>query len=169
VLTEVLILGLLGSLGVLAYREIGALRRWDAGFWRTGVVVLCKAVPVGQQPLELPAPQISPSWFGWRPEVRRMAPLEIAFTAQTSNSPLMKGLLSFDDAAGAVVVTGRVFWGIMPLFLSMAAISLYFEPSVGVWLCLALPALFGVDYWLERRRFLSALSSVLRQLNGVRP
>jgi hypothetical protein len=168
-LTEVLILALLGSLGVLAYREIRAGRRWDAEFWRTGVVILRKAVPVGQRPPELPEPQIPPSWFGWRPKVHRVAPLEIAFTAQSSNSPLMKGLLSFDDTADAVVVTGRVFWGTMPLFISMGVISLYFEPSVGVWLCLAVTGLFGADYLLERRRFLKALASVILQLPRVRP
>jgi hypothetical protein len=164
-LTEIVILGLLGSLGVLAYREITASRRWDPVFWRTGVVVLRRAVPVDARPAELPEPKIAPSWFGWPLRVHRMSPLEVAFTAQTSNAPLMKGLLYFDDIAGAVVVTGRVLWGTLPLFVSMGGLFFSFEPSAGAWMCLALAWLIATEYWFERRRFLQALASVTLQLS----
>ena len=165
-LTETLILALLGFLGVTAYRDTMAWRTSDAAFWRKGLVILCRALPARVSPAELPEPKIPPSLFGWRPKIHRIAPLEVAFTAQSSNSPLMKGLLSFDETTRSVVVTGRVFWGIMPLFVAMGGIVLWLEPKVGVWLCLGIAGFIGVEYWSERRRFLNALASVASRLSG---
>jgi hypothetical protein len=166
--TEIAIVVLLGVLGFIAYRDILALRRWDPDFLRSGVVVVRHSVPVHSSPTVLPEPRIPSSWFGWRAQVRRLGPLEVAFTAQTSNAPVLKGLLTFNPAASAVVLTGRVFWGLLPLFvLGLGGLALAHERSSGIWVFLALAAFVAADYWFERRRLLMALSSVAAELEGV--
>ena len=170
VLTEVMIVGVLAALGVLAYRETIALRRWDAGFWRKGLVVLRQAAPVGHQPVVLPEPNVPSSWLGWRSRVQRIAPLEIAFTAQSSNWPLMKGLVSFDDSSNAVVVTGRLFWGVLPLFVvGLGGSMLLFQPSAGLWVCSFLAGFVLVDYVSERAKFIQTLHSVTAQMAQGKP
>src|SRR6266545_4574645 len=162
---EIAIVIMLSALGFLAYREIVALRRWDPGFLRSGVVVVRHSLPVRSSPVVLPEPRIPPSWFGWRADIRRLGPLEVAFTAQTSNAPILKGLLTFNPSACAVVLTGRVVWGLLPLFVvGFGGLTVVYERSAGIWVCLALATFIATDYWFERRRFLRALSSVAAEL-----
>jgi len=142
-----------GALGVLAIRETKALRRWDPAFFRRGWVIFREETPLSHRPTSLPAPTGSGTgFFSWAVEWQQVSPFEFIFTAQTTNSPFLKGLLFFDESTNSLVVTGRVVWGTLPLFVlgfSVMSATAAVPPYVVVPFLLFIMA----SYLWERRRF----------------
>ena len=171
---ELAIVGLLVVLGALTCRDMIALRRWEPAFLRRGIVLLRRTRPLGHRPEVLPNPQIPASWSGWRSQVRRLGPHEIALTAPAGwNAPLMRGLLHFDERASAVVVTGRLVWGPLPLIvLGMGGTVLWMAPregaSLAAFLLVSAAAFGGGSYVSERGRLIRALDSVALELRDAR-
>jgi hypothetical protein len=150
------------ALGVVAYRETVALRSWDDRFLRGGWIILRRRTIVDPAPATLPMPQLLKGWSSSSLHARRLGPLEVAFTAQVMTTPLMKGILAVDAEARQVVLTGRAYWGVLPLLL-VGVVYLTLDPgrAAAPWLLVYVGVFLAAVYWFERRRFLKALESVV--------
>jgi len=148
----------IACLGIYAIREEIGTRRWDPEFFRHGFCVFRKSVPLAAWPPEVPSPRFESGWFFSRKRSKRLGPREVAFLVPTLNSPVMRGLLRYNEESRSLEVVGHLHIGIVALFGFGFAAG-------GFTLALPMLALLVVwGYWGERESFRQVLEERARRV-----
>jgi len=165
---QLAVIAVLVALGIVAFRETMALRRWDAEFFRRGLVIVRDDLPLSSDPARLPPPSDPGAGFlSWPVKSQIVTPLEIVFTAQTTNAPCLKGLLFFDASSHRLVVLGRMFWGALPLLVVGLAMLAALEGAPFVYAFVVVFLAVVGNYLAERRRFRRVLHGTAALLSRI--
>jgi hypothetical protein len=136
--------------------EVGVTLAWFAPYYRFGIPVFRRSVRLEEAPV-VDAEELTGIFRGsWVPPIvfRRFADGTLLFRegfalTVTSYTPVMRGVLSYDEETRTLVVTGRVNWSV----LAFVAVTAFTLPHTQTFLFMGalLLVLYTVQAWRYSR------------------